>query len=166
MSNLAVTIDDQTFEVTLNWTPQDGNQIEVEIAGEQMVVMLPELNGKMETWEWMMVDGRPLELVYDPDLHWLRTYSGIHRLEVRDQEAIVTRPRSGDGRVKAPIPGLITRILVAEGERVSAGQPVIVLEAMKMENEINAPLTGVVNSIRVQPGRIVVKQELLLSIGE
>ncbi len=76
----------------------------------------------------------------------------------------VTRPASGDGRVKAPIPGLIARLLVEPGAVVEPGTPVLILEAMKMENEIQAPRGGTVTEISVELGQIVTLNELLMEI--
>ena len=58
----------------------------------------------------------------------------------------------GEGRVAAPMPGKITRILVQPGEEVSAGQAVVVVEAMKMENELGAPQAGRVADVQVAEG--------------
>ena len=79
----------------------------------------------------------------------------LHQVEVRDLESTIARPASGDGRIKAPIPGLITRVLVSPGEPVEIGQPLMVLEAMKMENEIRAPRSGRVTQINVAAGQSV-----------
>ncbi len=67
--------------------------------------------------EWMVVGDHPYELVLDRHLRWLQANDGRHTIEVRDLDATVTRPVSGDGRVKAPIPGLITRLMVDEGQQ-------------------------------------------------
>ena len=58
----------------------------------------------------------------------------------------------GEGRVVAPMPGKITRILVQPGEEVSAGQGVVVVEAMKMENELSAPHAGRVADVPAAEG--------------
>ena len=58
----------------------------------------------------------------------------------------------GGGQVTAPMPGKITRILVQPGDEVSAGQGVIVVEAMKMENELGAPSAGRVDNVPVAEG--------------
>ena len=76
----------------------------------------------------------------------------------------MARPVSGDGRVKAPIPGLIAQVLVTPGQVVEAGQTLLVLEAMKMENEIRSPRTGTVRQIKIQPGQTVTLAELLIEI--
>ena len=114
---------------------------------------------------WMVVGKRPYELVFDHDLHWIKAYGGMHQIEVRDLEAVISRPRSGDGRIKAPIPGLITRLLVEPGDEVEAGQPMLVLEAMKMENIIRANRAGTVAAIPVSPGQTVMNNEVLAEIS-
>ncbi|NOZ73174.1 MAG: acetyl-CoA carboxylase biotin carboxyl carrier protein subunit [Chloroflexi bacterium] len=62
---------------------------------------------------------------------------------------------SGEVTVKAPIPGVVVRVLVSEGEKVELNQPVLILEAMKMENELRAPRAGSVKAINVQAGEQV-----------
>jgi len=59
---------------------------------------------------------------------------------------------AGSGEVIAPLPGLILKILVKDGDTVSEGQPVLIMEAMKMENEIEAPVSGTVSEILVSEG--------------
>ncbi|NTW03838.1 MAG: acetyl-CoA carboxylase biotin carboxyl carrier protein subunit, partial [Oscillochloris sp.] len=87
-----------------------------------------------------------------------------HMLHVRDMEASVSRPASADTRIKAPIPGVIVRLLVEVGQEVEADQPVLMLEAMKMENEIRAARAGRVASLNVQPGQSVKLHEVLAEI--
>jgi len=64
--------------------------------------------------------------------------------------------------IHAPMPAMVVRIEVSEGESVSAGQGLVVLEAMKMENELRAPRDGVVKAIRARPGSAVEKGALLM----
>lgn len=66
--------------------------------------------------------------------------------------------------VEAVIPGTIQKIMVKEGQEVSAGTPVLILEAMKMRNEILAPVTGVVPKIHVKEGEHVPKAHLLFEM--
>jgi biotin carboxyl carrier protein len=129
-----------------------------------VVIPTPVLPGR--PWEWLVVDERPYEVVMDPDLTWIQSASGIHRMMVRDLEAFSgNRLRGGDGRVTAPIPGLIARLFVQPGMMVTVGQPLLVLEAMKMENEIGAPVAGQVLAVHVQPGQTVARKHLLVEIG-
>lgn len=68
------------------------------------------------------------------------------------------------GEVRAPMPGLVIDLLVEEGDEVEAEQGLLVLEAMKMENELKAPSGGVVGTIHVQNGEAVDKDDLLVEI--
>jgi biotin carboxyl carrier protein len=61
----------------------------------------------------------------------------------------------GSRAVKAPMPGRIVRVLVAVGDRVTARQGLLVVEAMKMENELGSPKDGVVKELNVQEGAAV-----------
>jgi biotin carboxyl carrier protein len=69
------------------------------------------------------------------------------------------------GTVLAPIPGLILEIKVKVGDMVQAGQSVVVMEAMKMENNLTTGISGVVKEIRVQKGSEVATGDVILRIG-
>jgi biotin carboxyl carrier protein len=71
--------------------------------------------------------------------------------------------KKGGGQLKAPMPGLVIRVDVVAGQAVAAGASVVVLEAMKMQNELRAPIGGgVVAAVRVQPGQAVEKGQILV----
>lgn len=72
--------------------------------------------------------------------------------------------QAGGGDVRAPMPGLVLDVLVEEGETVEAEQGLLVLEAMKMENELKAPAGGVVRAIHATSGDAVDKEALLIEI--
>ena len=72
---------------------------------------------------------------------------------------------AGEGVVTSPMPGKILRILVKEGEQVKTGQGLVVLEAMKMENDIPAPKDGVVKKILVKEGDTVDTGQPLIELG-
>jgi biotin carboxyl carrier protein len=165
MSKVEVTLGGHTFEVEFNLNHRLGQDVQVVVNGQPLAVTVPDLDAPLDQMEWIIVDQRPHEIVIDPDLRWLRDHTGVHFLEVRDLEAGVSRPVSRDGRIKAPIPGMIKAVFVSEGDRVDAGQPIIVLEAMKMENEIHAPRSGVVTQISIKPGQDVTLHEVLAEIS-
>ena len=71
---------------------------------------------------------------------------------------------SGEVIVVAPIPGLITKIKINKGDKVQAGDGLVILEAMKMENEIKATTHGIVDQIFVEDGAPVEKDQKILSI--
>jgi acetyl/propionyl-CoA carboxylase alpha subunit len=72
---------------------------------------------------------------------------------------------SGPAPIKAPMPGLIVRINVKPGDVVEAGQGVVVMEAMKMENELRATTAGTVKVVHTSPGATVEKGALLVELG-
>lgn len=74
-------------------------------------------------------------------------------------------PSAGGDGVKAPMPGTILDIKVSEGQEVKSGQVLVILEAMKMENELVAPKDGVVQSINVSKGASVNSGDVLITIG-
>ena len=80
--------------------------------------------------------------------------------------AIAPEPQRvvASGQVSALMPGRVTSILVSEGELVSEGSPLLILEAMKMQNEITSPLSGRVKSVLVREGVTVKKDTILIII--
>jgi biotin carboxyl carrier protein len=93
-------------------------------------------------------------------IYWVSTAQGAGPVEVADPLAYLAAHTHGGGgkkrqRVDAYMPGRVTAVLVEEGAAVTKGQGIIVLEAMKMENEIRAEHDGTVSKIHVQPGQAV-----------
>lgn len=78
--------------------------------------------------------------------------------------AAATVPAGADA-MTAPMPGSILRVLVNVGDTVVENQPLVILEAMKMENEIVANASGTVTGIHVTPGQVVNPGDALLTIG-
>jgi biotin carboxyl carrier protein len=76
------------------------------------------------------------------------------------------RGESGEATVKAPMPGLVANILVAAGDAVEHGQPVVILEAMKMQNALNAPRAGVIRAVKAEKGQAVNQGQPLVVIGD
>ncbi|PID85057.1 MAG: acetyl-CoA carboxylase biotin carboxyl carrier protein subunit [Chloroflexi bacterium] len=73
---------------------------------------------------------------------------------------------SGETAVKAPMPGLIIKVLVEAGEVIAKGQTVVILESMKMENELKAARDGVVTAVKSEAGASVEKDQVLVVIGD
>ena len=69
------------------------------------------------------------------------------------------------GDIKSPLPGVVLDLMVREGDTVKAGQKLMVLEAMKMENNIDSDRDGVVKSIRAHKGDSVLEGDVLMTIG-
>jgi acetyl-CoA/propionyl-CoA carboxylase, biotin carboxylase, biotin carboxyl carrier protein len=90
-----------------------------------------------------------------------RTWA-VHDRAAEDAEAEAEAGTGGP--VRSPMPGTVTVVEVAEGERVTAGQPLVVVEAMKMEHVLTAPVDGVVRGLRARPGGAVAKDAVLLAV--
>jgi biotin carboxyl carrier protein len=72
---------------------------------------------------------------------------------------------AGPARITAPMPGKLVRVLVERGQEVAAGQGLVVVEAMKMENELRAPRPGRVTDVPVREGQAVEAGALLVTLG-
>lgn len=118
----------------------------------------------------VLLNGRSYEVRLEPgEGHSIAAVEGRRfAVEVEDPRAS-RRTSSGvyrEGRqsVAAPMPGRVVRLLVGEGERVEAGQGLVVVEAMKMQNEMKAPKAGRVVSLAVRQGDTVAAGETLAMI--
>jgi acetyl/propionyl-CoA carboxylase alpha subunit len=119
---------------------------------------------------WFTLDGRSLEARLVPDGGGYRVQIGTASLHVRlmDPRRRLRAGSSGESRsragIRAPMPGRVVRVLAQEGARVNAGQGVLVLEAMKMQNEIKCPFEGTVAKIHVGEGVSVSAGDILVTV--
>ncbi len=81
-------------------------------------------------------------------------------------EKVVKASAAPAGKISSPLPGTVINIMVREGDTVKVGQKLMVLEAMKMENNIDSDKDGKVLSIPVRPGQSVMEGDTLIEIGE
>jgi biotin carboxyl carrier protein len=165
------------------------NEYEVEISGETITLNGEEVNvniqqsGVPELYSLLM-DGMSVELLIEPDASKVPSSPAStmdytvglrgERFDVLVEDERTRRLSAGrrgpsapqgDLGVKAPIPGMVVKILVQADEEVEEGQPLAILEAMKMENEIRAPRAGTVKQIDVGPGDRVDQGAVLLVLG-
>jgi biotin carboxyl carrier protein len=110
----------------------------------------------------LLVDGRSYEVKREQTATDLHLWVGSSRfaVELRDPRSLRSRQRAagdekGPRKILAPMPGRIVRLLVAENSEVESGQGIVVVEAMKMQNEIKSPKKGVVKKISATPGAAV-----------
>ena len=125
----------------------------VERAGRQALLSLVRLDGAASSREVRCVEtGAGGELaVHTGGVVWRTVVNGRRAVGADGAAA----GADGEERVTAPMPGKVVRILVAPGDEVAARQPMIVVEAMKMENEMSASRAGTVKEIRVEEGTSV-----------
>ena len=121
----------------------------------------------------LLMDGKSHEAyVYPSEEGWQvllfgRLYSAI----VEDEREKRLRASSGGGvseraeyHLKAPMPGLVVAVTVEEGQQVQKGDVLIILESMKMQNELKSPRAGVISRLRIQSGDRVEQQQTMLSV--
>jgi len=113
------------------------------------------------------VDGvtRGYAVAVDGDTLWLGRDG--HAWAVREQaplDAAAARAAGPGGPVVSPMPGTVTAVEVAEGQAVTAGQRLVVVEAMKMEHVLAAPVDGTVRDLRAKPGATVARDAVLLVV--
>jgi biotin carboxyl carrier protein len=106
-------------------------------------------------------DGTQYALMHhrDGNTHQISLSGAAYHVEIFDPLSLMRRrsedDMGGHGVIKALMPGRIVRVLVANGDTVAKGASLLVLEAMKMENEIQSPVDGVVDEIFVEAGQTV-----------
>ena len=149
-----VTIDDTVLSVSVE-AVEEGFLVGID-GREPRMVDFRELDPKV--WSLLM-EGRSYEvgIQQDGDEWGIDIYGVPHQVSAVDprRKALRLAGGSDQGLLKTAMPGRVVRLLVAEGDTVSKGQPIIVVEAMKMENEMKAPTDGVIKSIRVEEGQAV-----------
>ena len=166
------------FALTL--TEEEGiRQVEVTGSGSKYAVS-PENGSPLQVDAQEVSDGRWSLLVgdrsYEVRVQKDRSTSSLDlagrtwTFHLSDPARALTRSRSqagrGAGLVKAPMPGRVLRVMVEPGQEVKSGEGIIVVEAMKMENELSAPRDGVVSEVHVSEGQTVESGAALVQIGD
>ena len=162
--------------------PSGERSVEVEVQLDPTGVVVS-LDGRPARWDIvstpgggfsvLRADGRQAEAVPRPSADGtVRVRVGAERVSLELLDELTARAQAvagkgsfrGSGEVKAAIPGRVLRILAGPGDTVVQGQPLVVLEAMKMENDVRAHRDGVVRSVDVAAGQAVGAGQLLLSL--
>jgi biotin carboxyl carrier protein len=124
----------------------------------------PSTNGAVEIepgiWS-VLIEGRSYELRIAGET---ASYRGVEFSLDNAIQGASAKSGGGTAKLKAPMPGKVIRVLASNGDIVEAGQGVLVVEAMKMQNEMKAPRAGTVSGLRSQPGDAVSAGELLALI--
>ncbi len=121
----------------------------------------------------VILDGKSYEsFISESDEGWQVLMRGKqYQITVEDEREKRLRAAAGGGvaeggefNLKAPMPGLVVAIPVSEGQEIKKGQVLIILESMKMQNELKSPKDGIVERIRVKAGESVEQKQALLSV--
>jgi biotin carboxyl carrier protein len=160
-------IDDQSFDVVLSENGQ------VTVNGEKFHCDVQ--RGSRPEHFSLIIEGRSHQIWMEPINGEMRVHIGGFDFNVRVEDERVHRlrqlaaqeaPSHEKGMIAAPMPGLVVKILIEPGQPVRKGQGILIVEAMKMENEIRAPISGVVKEIKVQLRQAVEKGEILAVIED
>ena len=158
-------VGDHTFEIEIN---EDG----VVVDGEMITVDLRQ-SGVSQLYS-LLLDGASFEILieetqqsYDVTLRGEQLRVQVDDERTRRLNAGRQGPAlpQGDLTVRAPIPGLVVQVLVQDGDEIIEDQPLMILEAMKMENEIRAMRSGIVRKVEVSAGQSVEQDAVLMVIG-
>lgn len=162
-----IAIDDQTLELDIS--RKNGSIIIRSELGESAldIVRLQEgvYSVLMNNYSFVVAveDGIKNQIVVNGTPFSISLLDAVH-LHLRDlgwESASEIRT----GQVVTQIPGLITKIFHAVGDEVDQDEPLFLMEAMKMENEIRAPVSGVIQKIHVETGQTVDKGTMIIEIG-
>jgi len=161
-----VDIGERTYQVDLgpDGTQVDGQPVQADLAHVANTDV-----------RHLLLDGKSHRFVArrEPDGTWAIHMKG-RRVQARavDERTRAIQEMTGAGAgpsgprpVRAPMPGLVVKVEVAEGDRVEEGQGVIIVEAMKMENELKAEGSAIVKTIHVSAGDTVDKDDVLIDLA-
>lgn len=134
------------------------------ITGDEYDVHIKEIEDNIATIE---VNGTKYEVVIQGEVKSTKTPRLVRKPVVQQPgEGLIKKQQSGGGTaVKAPLPGTIFKINVAVGDQVKSGDKLLVMEAMKMENQILAEKDGQISVIKVKEGDAVLQDDVLLEIS-
>lgn len=163
-SQRSVTIDEATY--TIDWhhisplaadkgLTTVGGRYSLLIAGKSYEVFVHRVNkpdeGNSQTYE-IILEGQRYEVKVEDEREKALAGSAQYGLD------------TGEARVRAPMPGLVVGVPLEEGASVTRGQTVVVLEAMKMENDLASPITGTIKEVRVTKGQTVNQGDVLVVV--
>ena len=155
-------INNQQYEIEID---EDGKVL---IDGDERDVDFLNLGGSLFS---VITENKSLEAVIDDDEGRIAVMMGgrLFETQVLDERAILMMQRrgvqeTGSGEVHAPMPGLIVEVTVQLDQQVEIGDTLVILESMKMQNELKSPIAGVVRSVQVAAGQPVEKNMLLVEI--
>lgn len=160
-------------------TTIDNKEFEIEVVDERHI----RIGDRLLEVDFESVSGQPVfSLILDGKSYESFVYQGEEDWDVllrgRQYQAKVVDEREkrlkeaagggvvegGEFHLKAPMPGLVVAVLIEEGQEVKKGQVMLILESMKMQNELKAPRDGVMGRVRVKAGESVEQRQTLLSV--
>jgi len=155
-------LNNEQYEIEIQ---RDGSLL---VNGEQREIDFLNLGPALYS---VITNNKSLEAVIEEDSGNVSVMLGgrLYEMQVLDERALMMAMRKGglgggSGEVPSPMPGLIVTVPVAVGDVVTQGQTVVILESMKMQNELKSPIDGTVSEILVEAGQSVEKNAMLIVI--
>lgn len=155
-------IDGQSLDIELNF--RDGRSIDARIGNEHYLLLVETVEPGVYWMDW---NNRSIEILVSPngDAYSVSLDGQRMDVEVVDTRAALRKAahhgHAGTVEIRAPMPGKVVKILAAEGAKVEISQGLLVIEAMKMQNEVKSPKSGVVRKIGVKETAAVNAGDLL-----
>ncbi len=160
-------------------TTVEGKEFEIEIVDDHRI----RIGDRLLAVDFQSVSGQPVfslilngksyeSFVYQGEEDWEVQLRGRQfQVKIEDEREKRLKAAAGGGvaeggefHLKAPMPGLVVSVLVEEGQEVKKGQVLLILESMKMQNELKAPRDGVIGRVRVKAGESVEQKQSMLSL--
>jgi biotin carboxyl carrier protein len=159
-------VNGETFEIEIN---EDGRIL---VNGEERAIDFRELReGELYS---ILLDHLSFEGVVEErdDIYHVLLGGDLYEVDVTDERSrrlagafMAFGDAGGEVSIRSPMPGLIVRVPVEEGQQVQKGDTLVILESMKMENELKSPRDGVVHRINVATGDSVEQNRVLVTIA-
>ena len=170
MEEIIITIDGKEFHTSYN----KKNNANYLVNGKSFTVELLKkyndkifslsVNNKLCQIEIDIAENTPSFITLDGLTFEIDTTDETKKLLKKFIQQIETEGGSGIKHVKAPMPGMVVKIIAEVGALVKKGDKVIIIEAMKMENALSSPVTGIVKTIKAKEGTAVEKDAVLIEI--
>ncbi|MCB9206921.1 MAG: biotin attachment protein [Ignavibacteriales bacterium] len=166
MSDFIVTVDNKKYNVN------NGQLDKVNLNGKELSVQISELspytfklivNNKIYHITATKLENNKFSFLVDG--HYFETFVRSRLEEEAAKILNLNSQKSGKRNIFSPMPGLIVKINKKVGDEIQADEPLILLEAMKMENVIKSPLTGKITEILIKEGSSVEKNQILVVIN-
>lgn len=128
-----------------------------------------EINSVEDQTIQLNLNGTSYEVTVDKEIKQSKTPKLIRPVAIpsteSDASVAKTSPAAASSEIKSPLPGTVLDVLIKEGDTIKVGQRAFVLEAMKMENNIDSDKAGIVKQIKVHKGDSVMEGDVLVVIG-
>jgi biotin carboxyl carrier protein len=161
--------DPQAKPVVVDLVELPSGELQAKVDDRPVEIDVADLGAQLS----VRIDGQVVDLTTEgvpPDLGAVASgHRSYVRVESERMRAAAQAKKAGGGAgdrvIKSPMPGRVVKVLVAKGDEVEAGRGLVVLEAMKMENEVRAKVAGVVAEVHVTPGSAVEGNAKLVTLA-